>query len=143
VSDWIEAERILKYLKGTAEMILVYEARGKRLVGYSDASLGRTDVEGKSTTGCLIKLYGDAVAWKTEKQRNVATSSMELEYVAMSRTAKLLMRIDILKERLLKDKNKLTLMCDNKAAISAAKTEIFKIPNASREVRFSFHKKCL
>jgi len=96
------------------------------LVCYSDASLGRTDIEGKSTSGCVIKLYGDTVAWKAEKQRNVATSSMESEYVAMSKGTKMLMRIKTIKERLINDNRKPLLKGDNKSAICAAKAEMSK-----------------
>jgi len=42
-----------------------------------------------------------------EQIRNVATSSMVSEYVAMSRATKMLMRVNVLKERLLRDLSKL------------------------------------
>jgi len=54
---------VLKYLKGTLTMGLRFEAREERIIGYSDASLRRTDIEGKSTIGCVIKLYRDTGKW--------------------------------------------------------------------------------
>jgi len=38
----------------------------------------------KSTTGYLIRMYGNVIYWKTRKQDSVTKSSTHAEYVALS-----------------------------------------------------------
>lgn len=137
IKDWLEAERILKYLKGTQDLCLRYTGQGNQLSAYSDASLGRHDIEGKSTTGCLIKVFGDTIAWKVEKQRVTATSSMESEYIAMSKAAKILAALKALARRLVRYNSRPTLNVDNKAAISAAKADMSK--SLAHLTKLEFH----
>ncbi|CAB0011990.1 unnamed protein product [Nesidiocoris tenuis] len=54
------------------------------IVAYSDSSLGTSAVNGRSTTGYSVKLFGDLVSWKSKKQAHVALSTNEAEYIAMS-----------------------------------------------------------
>ncbi|CAA9995615.1 unnamed protein product, partial [Nesidiocoris tenuis] len=54
------------------------------IVAYSDSSLGTSAVNGRSTTGYSVKLFGDLVSWKSKKQAHVALSTCEAEYIAMS-----------------------------------------------------------
>ena len=61
---------------------------------------------------------------------------MESEYIAMSRAFKMLIRINALKEKLLKDESKPTLMCDNKSAIIAAACGNVEVIDAPNQVRF-------
>ena len=64
--DWERAQRILQYLKGTAELGLTYkgviEKEGVFVDAYTDASLGTGD-EGCSITGYFVRAYGDPVVW--------------------------------------------------------------------------------
>ena len=68
---------MIQYLAKTRDLGLVYTGKGSDLVGYSDASLGRSDPEGHSTSGGVVKLFGDSIGWFTSRQKVVATSSME------------------------------------------------------------------
>ncbi len=41
-------------------------------------------VDRRSTTGFVIRLFGNPILWKTQKQGNVTKSSTHTEYVALS-----------------------------------------------------------
>ena len=82
-------KNILKYLKRTKEMFLVYGS-GQELVikGYIDASFDTDPDDSKSQTGYVYILNGGAVSWCKSKQSMVADSTCEVEYIAASEAAK-------------------------------------------------------
>ncbi|KAG6623354.1 Retrovirus-related Pol polyprotein from transposon TNT 1-94 [Phytophthora cinnamomi] len=83
-SHWVAAKRILKYLKTTQDLGLVFNGRTKgELFGYADANwAGDLDTR-RSTTGYVFFLNGSAISWKSKRQPTVATSSTEAEYMAL------------------------------------------------------------
>jgi hypothetical protein len=78
-------KHILRYVAGTCDWGLFYpRGRGEEpeLRGYSDSDLAG-DIDGrKSTTGLIFFLGDSAVCWQSAKQRIVAMSSCEVEYIA-------------------------------------------------------------
>lgn len=78
--------RILKYLYLTKDLKLTYYKRKKveTIDCYVDADWTRDSVDRKSTTGYVIKLYGNEIYWKSRKQSSVTKSSTAAEYVALS-----------------------------------------------------------
>ncbi len=79
------AKRILRYLKGTADLTLKYEkSKANALMGYSDADWAGDQDNRHSTSGNLFLMAGGAVSWMSKKQTMVALSTAESEYVALS-----------------------------------------------------------
>jgi hypothetical protein len=83
----VVVKHILRYVAGTVELGLFYQ-RGKgeeaALDGYCDSDLAG-DVDGhKSTTGLIFFLGRSPVCWQSIKQRIVAVSSCEAEYIAVA-----------------------------------------------------------
>jgi hypothetical protein len=58
------------------------------LVAYADATHASDKKSAKSMTGFVVLLNGAAVSWKSKRQRTVALSTAEAEYVALSETAR-------------------------------------------------------
>jgi len=143
LSDWVEVERVMKYLSGARDLGLIYTGHEDSVVGYSDASLGVNDPEGFSTSGSVIKLFGDIVSWGSKRQNIVATSSMEAEYVAMCRTSKLLIYLSAFCNTLLKTSYVPILYEDNRAAIGAAKAEVAKTLKHLVKLNYHFVRKAL
>ncbi|XP_043472928.1 secreted RxLR effector protein 161-like [Leptopilina heterotoma] len=120
--DWIMVKRVFRYLKGTKTLELRYLGETNDIQAFSGASF--VDCKNSLTTsGFLIKLYGDPIAWKTHKQSYVALSTCQAEYVAMSETSQELLSLyDSLKTILKETLTPMILWCDNKAAGIGAET---------------------
>ncbi|KAL0291730.1 UNVERIFIED_CONTAM: Retrovirus-related Pol polyprotein from transposon TNT 1-94 [Sesamum radiatum] len=88
VAHWGAVKRILKYLKRTKNMFLIYGGGELILVGYSDASFQSYDDDGKSQSGFVFKLNCGVVAWKSSKQDTTVDSTTEAEYIAASEATK-------------------------------------------------------
>nr|GEW71305.1 hypothetical protein [Tanacetum cinerariifolium] len=76
-------KRIFRYLKGHPKLGLWYPKESPfDLVAYSDSDYGGATQDRKSTTrGCQF-LGRRLISWQCKKQTNVATSTIEAEYVA-------------------------------------------------------------
>jgi hypothetical protein len=83
---WKAAKRVLIYLKNTEDTILVYTRNPSAppLELYVDSDWGSDQIDGRSTSGVLINLYGNPVIWSSEKQSNVALSTSEAEYMCIT-----------------------------------------------------------
>lgn len=85
--DWNELKRVVKYLKGTVNAKLVlggFERNSEFLHGYADASFADRSLDRKSVSGTVFFVNGGLVSWSSRKQRCVALSSTEAEFVALS-----------------------------------------------------------
>ena len=70
---WTAVKNILKYLKRTKDMFLVYGGEDELAVrGYSDASFQTDHDDFRSQSGYVFCLNGAAVSWKSSKQSTVA-----------------------------------------------------------------------
>nr|XP_018622684.1 secreted RxLR effector protein 161-like [Nicotiana tomentosiformis] len=76
------AKRILRYLKGTQDLVLYYPSGDNfDLIGYTDADYAGYLVDRKSTSGMTHFLGSCLISWGTRKQNSVACSTAEAEYV--------------------------------------------------------------
>jgi len=85
-AQWAVTKHVLKYLQGTINYGLLY-TRGKdiRLSGFTYADWARSSVDQKSTYGYCFNIGSGMTSWCSRKQKFVALSSFEAEYMA-SRT---------------------------------------------------------
>jgi hypothetical protein len=121
--------RILRYIAGSVRLGCRY-GRGTgapRLVGYGDIDWGGDVDSRKSTSGTMFFLGSSPVTWQSQKQKTVALSSCESEYVAAAIAA----CQGIWLARLLAkfsncEAEQVMLKFNNKLAISLAKNPIFQ-----------------
>ena len=86
---WTAAKNILKYLRRTKDMFLVYGGEDELSVkGYTDASYLTDSDDSRSQSGYVFIINGGAVSWKSSKQETVSASTTEAEYIAASEAAK-------------------------------------------------------
>jgi hypothetical protein len=102
---WTAVKRLLRYVQGTMEMGIVFPKHGglqltafseappkardgePGITAYSDADMAG-DVDGRrSTSGVLVFLGASPIAWQSLKQKMVALSTCEAEYVAAATAA--------------------------------------------------------
>ena len=92
IRHWNAVLRILRYLKGTRDYAVVYgrETQGPEagLLGYSDADYAGDKEDRHSTTGHLFLLNRGPISWTSTKQRFMATSTTESEYIALAEAGK-------------------------------------------------------
>jgi hypothetical protein len=125
------ARRVLRYLKGTSTLSIVYEYKHKRgddkrdnsdpdILGFADASWASDKNDRKSVTGYLFNIAGGIVSHQSHKQHTVAHSSTESEYMAMSEAAReAIARFHLLHELNLKIPAPL-ILSDNQGALAIA-----------------------
>ena len=78
VDHWTTVKNILKYLKRTKDMFLVYGGDKELVVnGYVDASFDIDRDDSNSKTGNVFILNGGAVSWCSSKQSVVVGSTCE------------------------------------------------------------------
>eukprot|EP00952_Eustigmatos_sp_NYUAD-ZCMA_P013640 53927-Eustigmatos_ZCMA.PRE.1 len=80
VRHWVAAKRLLRYLKGTRELGIMFNASGAcetQLIGYSDSDWGGDKDTRRSTTAYVFMLAGGAVSWTSKLQTTAALSSAE------------------------------------------------------------------
>jgi hypothetical protein len=81
---WAAVKRILRYLKGTTGYGYVYARGGElppMLLGYSDSDYVGDVEDRRSTSGAVYFLGRSLVMWSSQKQKIVALSSYEAEYI--------------------------------------------------------------
>ena len=66
-SHWEAVKCILKYLRRTKDLFLVYGGEELKLQGYTDSSFQSDPDDSRSTSGFLFTLNGGAVSWKSSK----------------------------------------------------------------------------
>ncbi|KAL0457763.1 UNVERIFIED_CONTAM: hypothetical protein Slati_0403500 [Sesamum latifolium] len=83
VAHWGAVKSILKYLKRTKDMFLIYGGGELILKDYNDISFQSDDDDAKSQSGSVFKLNYGMIAWKSSKQDTTADSTTESEYIAL------------------------------------------------------------
>ncbi|KAJ0599631.1 putative RNA-directed DNA polymerase [Helianthus annuus] len=119
-SHWEAAKRILKYIKGTQDQGLTYSKGGKKnLVGFSNNDYAGDMDDSKSTSGYIFHLGSGPISWQSKKQKVVALSSTEAEYMALSLTGCQALWIEgILDDLQEKDDSSIPVYCDNKSTVT-------------------------
>jgi hypothetical protein len=82
---WCDVKKIIRYIAGTLEYGLKLKKGGGTklsLLGFTDSDCSGDLVHRKSTSGILFFLGRNLVTWSSQKQKVVALSSCEADYVA-------------------------------------------------------------
>ncbi|XP_068319799.1 secreted RxLR effector protein 161-like [Pyrus communis] len=83
LEHWAAVKTILKYLKRTKDMFLIYGgATELRVEAYTNANFQSNVDDRSSNSRYVFTLNGGVVSWKGKKQDVIANSTTEAEYVA-------------------------------------------------------------
>lgn len=88
---WNSICRVLRYLKGTKDYCIKYNygplassiSPDKKAVLFSDSDYASDVTTRRSVSGYILMLGDDPVCWQSRRQKSVATSTAEAEYVAI------------------------------------------------------------
>ena len=92
-AHWNALKYILRYLKGTRNLALVYGRAYPGipfapLHGYCDGSWGDDPDDRRSCSGYNFWAWGGPISWRSKRQQSVALSSCQSEYMAASDAAR-------------------------------------------------------
>ena len=80
---WEAVKQIFRYIRKTMSLQLTFKKQGVvNLTCFSDSDWESCEDTRRSNSGYIFLLGGAAVSWCSRKQRSVALSSCEAEYVA-------------------------------------------------------------
>lgn len=132
---------ILKYLKGTTGLRLVFPANSSgnvRLSAYCDSDYAGDVDTRRSTSGYACLLGRACVSWRSERQRVVATSTTEAEYIAAAEAVKELVWLERLRQELIHDNLVPLLLMDNQGAIRLVENQVLHRRTKHIDVRYHF-----
>ncbi|WJZ81440.1 hypothetical protein VitviT2T_001283 [Vitis vinifera] len=134
-------KRILRYLKGTMNIGLLYpKGDNFELIGYSDADFAGCKVERKSTSDTCHFLGHSLVSWHSKKQNSVALSTAEAEYIAAGLCcAQILWMKQTFNDFNLSFEH-VPIKCDNSSAINISKNLVQHSRTKHIEIRHHFLK---
>jgi len=120
------AKRILRYLKGTAELGIAYKRGGEEeFVGFTDSDYAGDINDRKSISGYTFMLGTGAISWSSKKQPVVTLSTTEAEFIAAAYCACQGVWLRRVLEKLGYIQSKCTtIFCDNSSAIKLSKNSV-------------------
>ena len=83
------AKYVLHYLKGTKELKIKYDGSSDAgLIGYSDSDWGENRDDRRSASGHVFLMANGAISWASQRQKTVALSVGESEYIELASTGR-------------------------------------------------------
>lgn len=145
-THWRHLKRLLKYLKKTKNYGLLYRKTGCNLYGFVDADWASCTLDRRSYTGFCFIMSGSVISYEAKKQKTVALSSTEAEYMALSESCKEGVYLNnILGEMIvLSDGTPLRLYSDNQSSIKLATNPLFHNKRTKHiDTRHHFVRECV
>jgi hypothetical protein len=162
---WTAVKRLLRYVKGTLDQAIIFPKSGGKgglrltvfseappkakegepeLNVFSDAGMAG-DIDGRqSTSGVLVFLGAAPIAWQSLKQKIVALSTCEVEYVAAAMAAcQAVWLRRLLGELTGEEAHPPALMVDNQPAIALAKNPVLYDRSKHIDIKFHFLQDCV
>ena len=133
--DWNAAKRVLRYLKGTKDLGIVFR-RDLNVMhskhnpvmpwGYCNANYAEDSCNQKSTSGYTCMFTGGTISWKSKKQASVSLSTTEAEYYALGITCQeAVWKKQFCQELLMSLNNPIHIYSDNTGAIALSDNPVF------------------
>ena len=135
---------IVKYVATNPNGKIIYNGKQKEgFVAYSDADWAGDQISRKSVTGYIIKLAGGPVSWVSRKQKTVALSSTEAEYMSLSDTSRQIIWIESLFQEIGMFLKNIQLGVDNQGAIFLASNPAQEHRSKHIDIRYHYVRGCI
>lgn len=141
---WSYAKRILKYLKRTKNFGLKYlKESNSEITGFVDADWASNHLDRKSYTGYCFKFCGSVISWECKKQKTVALSSTEAEYMGITEACKEAIYLRNLEFEIRNKTNTIVIYNDNQSAQKLSANPIFHKRSKHIDVKYHFCRDCI
>lgn len=140
---WKAAKRVLRYLKGTINYCLVFQKSGLDVTAYADADWANDDGDRRSYTGYVFTIGKSIVSWESRKQKTVALSSTEAEYISLTDTCKEGLFIRKFLKDIINKNIVITIHNDNQSALKLCKNSLYHSRTKHIDVRHHFIRQCV
>lgn len=135
---WIVATNILRYIWGKIHYALRYATKKLRLHGYIIVNRASSVVEHKRTSRCCFSLGSTSIYWMSRKQKLVALSTMEAEYIAMSMACcEVIWLTNLFNELFEHVLDTIMIFCDNESIISLLENLV--LHKRSKHININYH----
>jgi len=132
------AKRVLRYLQGMKDRHVFYQWNNQlKMTAYMDACYGNCLDTRRSFSGYILQLGNATISRRCRKQRSVATSTCEAEYMALAMMTKHHLWLKRGTQELLKKDIPTALFCDSNAAIDVAYNP--KLNDRSKHIDIAYH----
>lgn len=144
-THWKHLKRLLKYLKKTKEYGILYKKTNDNLHGYVDADWASCSLDRRSYTGYCFILSNSIISYESKKQKTVALSSTEAEYMALSESCKEGIYLNsLLCELVPNELMSLCLYSDNQSSIKLASNPLFHNKRTKHiDIKHHFVRECV
>ena len=142
---WNAAKRVIRYLKGTRKLQLRLGGTvPAKLIGFSNASYACCPDSGKSVGAYCFSLGDGMISWLARKQKMVAQSTCDAEYIACSEAARECMWLHMLTSKInLAQSTPTPLLTDNEAALALAKDPRFHARAKHINTKWHYIRECI
>ena len=134
---WLCVKRVLRYLKETVDFGLCFKSTKQTLFGYCDADWGSDPIDRKSYTGYVFIFGGGPVAWNSCKQKTVAQSSAEAEYMALGDAIREALFLKEFLNQFVEVTLPISVLCDNQSARAWARNH--QLTNRNKHISNRHH----
>ena len=138
-TGWTAAKRVLRYLKGTMSIGILFKPTRDPLQYFVDSDWASCLNDRRSYTGFATILSSGPVSWEAKKQRTVALSSTEAEYMGLAEAAKECIYLrGFLSELGFRDLANVVILNDNVGAQKLAENPSFHARSKHIDVKHHF-----
>jgi hypothetical protein len=135
---------IICYVNTNLNSKIGYDGKQQEgFIAYADADWASDHISRKSVTGYIIKLAGGAVSWVSQKQKTVALSSTEAEYMCLSDTTRQIIWIESLFKEMNFDISNIALCGDNQGAIFLASNPAQEHRSKHIDIQYHYIRECV
>jgi len=115
----------------------LFKNTGEQITGLADADWTSSSIDRRSYTGYCFIYGGGPISWESRKQRTVALSTAEAEYMALTEAAKEAVHLKQLANDMHVSHNSVVIFNDNQAAQSLSVNPI--ISSKSKHIDIKQH----
>ena len=136
---WKETKHVFRYLRGTSQYALWYRwIEEVKLQGFTDVDQAGSPSERKSTLGRIFSMGSAEVSWYSRKQRSIALSFAEEEYMVVSQEA-----YEAIQMRKIQQMDPTMIYYNNQSCIKISENLVFHDRSKHIDIRYHDLRDCV